>query len=83
MILCLFFAKNCFRSPYQEKNDGTPNFCNDRPGHRSQVQVTALFINNWDKQFSLKLLKALFWIGSGLGDTLEVWYIYLEWWPVL
>ena len=24
-------------------------------GHRSQVQVIALLINNWDKQFSLKL----------------------------
>ena len=44
MIPFLAFAKNCFRSPYQEKDDSTPNFCNDRPGlyiavtkHRSQV----------------------------------------------
>ena len=88
MIPFLSFAKNCFWSLYQEKNDSTPNFCNDRiglynTGHRSQVQVTALFINNWDEQFSLKLLKTLFWIGLGLGDTLKVLYIYLAQWPVL
>ena len=44
MIPFLAFAKNYFRSPYQGKDDGTPNFYNDRPGlyiavtkHRSQV----------------------------------------------
>ena len=44
MIPFLTFAKNCFQSPYQEKDDSTPNFCKDRPGlyiagthHRSKV----------------------------------------------
>ena len=29
MIPFLTFAKNCFQSLYQEKDDSTPNFCND------------------------------------------------------
>ena len=45
MIPFLSFAKNCFRSPYQQKDaTSKTNSCNDRPGlyiagtkHRSQV----------------------------------------------
>ena len=44
-------------------------------GHRSQVQITAVLINNWVKQFPVKL-KFYFALWLGLGDTYKVLFIY-------
>ena len=51
-------------------------------GHRLQVHVNALLINNWDKQFTPKL-KLYFGLWLRLGDTLSVVYLIVTRWPVL
>ena len=43
-------------------------------GYRSQEQVIAILINNWDKQFPLKL-KFYFGLWLGLGDIFSVVYL--------
>ena len=48
-------------------------------GYRSQVQVTALLIDNWDKQFPLKR-KLYFEMWLGLGDK---FLFTVAQWPVL
>ena len=42
--------------------------------HKSQVQVTGLLIDHWDKQFPLEL-KLYFGVWLGLGDTFRVVYL--------
>lgn len=51
-------------------------------GYRLQVHVTVLLINNWDKQFTLKL-KLYFGLWLRLRDTFSVVYLIVTWLPVL